>query len=341
MKKIAYIVVLIIFAGSNLHAQQDIHFSQFFSSPLTLNPASAGMFDGDMRAIMNYRTQWGSISEPYVTMAASIDAPVFRKINNGMFGMGVNFFKDDAGDSKLSTTNVGLSLAYHLDISGGQGNNFISIGFQGAMVQRSLSYGSLTWDEQWNGATFDQNVATIDQLGGTSLSVFDMATGLHWYSAPDAKTRYFSGISMYHITSPEVAFNTESKLLKKFTWHGGADIPMGDDMGLLPNAIFVRQGPNQYIDFGAEAKIYLQESSKFTNFKNPMYVTIGPYMRWGDAAYLVSRFNWNGVSVALSYDFNLSSLTTATNGNGGFEVMLGYKADFGANPTRAHSVRFN
>ena len=71
------------------------------------------------------------------------------------------------------------------------------------------------------------------------------------------------------------------------------------------------------------------------------FITIGPYLRLGDAAYIVSRFNWNGVSFAVSYDFNMSSLTTATSGNGGFELMLGYTADFGANPTRAHSVRFN
>lgn len=327
--------------GGSTFAQQDVHFSQFFNSPLTVNPASAGIFDGDFRAIMNYRNQWSSISEPYVTMAASIDMPVLRKINNGMFGLGLNFFKDDAGDSKMSTTNVGLSLAYHLDVSGGQNNNFISVGFQAAMVQRSMSIGSLTWDDQWNGVTFDQDIPTAEQFGGSSLSAFDMATGIHWYYVPKDGMRFFSGLSMYHLTSPEVAFNDESALLKKFTFHGGGEIPAGDDLAILLNTIWVQQGPNRYIDIGAEAKIFLQERSKFTNFKNPMYFTIGPYLRLGDAAYIVSRFNWNGLSLAVSYDFNMSSLTTATGGNGGFELMLGYKADFGANPTRAHSVRFN
>lgn len=341
MKNLKYIIVIVILSSTNLFGQQDVHFSQFFSSPLTLNPASAGIFDGDLRAITNYRNQWSSISEPYVTMAASLDFPVLRKINNGMFGMGLNFFKDDAGDSKLGTVSAGLSLAYHLDISGGHNNNFLSIGFQGAMIQRSISYSNLTWDEQWNGATFDRDIATIDQLGGTSASAFDMSTGLHWYYAPQNDTRYFTGISLYHITSPDVGYNDQSKLLKKFTWHGGAEVPSGDDLAILPNAIFVKQGPNRYIDVGAEVKYYLQERSKFTNFKNPMFVTVGPYLRLGDAVYIVSRFDWNGLSLAVSYDFNLSSLTTATSGNGGYELMLGYKMNLNANPTRGHSVRFN
>ncbi|NCP46666.1 MAG: type IX secretion system membrane protein PorP/SprF, partial [Flavobacteriales bacterium] len=88
MKKIKYSILLIVISTVNLFAQQDVHFSQFFSSPLTLNPANAGIYNGDLRAIMNYRSQWGSISEPFVTMAASVDFPVLKKMKGGMFGLG-------------------------------------------------------------------------------------------------------------------------------------------------------------------------------------------------------------------------------------------------------------
>ena len=71
-----------------------------------------------------------------------------------------------------------------------------------------------------------------------------------------------------------------------------------------------------------------------------MYVKLGRYLRWGDAAYIVSRLGWNGVELAFSYDFNLSELSIASGGSGGFEVMLGYKMDLSANATRGHSVRF-
>ena len=341
MKKLKLVIVLFVIIGSNLFGQQDVHFSQFFSSPLTLNPASAGIFNGDLRAIMNYRNQWSSITKPYTTMAASVDMPVLKKMTGGMFGLGVNFLKDDAGDSRMSTMNYALSLAYHLDISGGHNNHYLSIGFQGGMIQRSMSYSSLTWNDQWNGATFDQEIGTVDDFGGVAVNALDLSTGLHWYYVPNDDNIFFAGVSMFHVNSPNVGFNEDSPLIKKFTLHGGGDLGISNgNMALMPNFVFVKQGANQYIDFGGEIKVYLQERSKFTNYRNPMYVSFGPYLRWGDATYIVARYNWNGISAAVSYDFNLSELTAVSSGNGGFEVMLGYSMDLGANPTRGHSVRF-
>ena len=341
MKKI-FIILLLFIANTSLFAQQDVHFSQFFSSPLTLNPASAGIFDGDLRTIMNYRNQWSSISDPFVTMSASVDFPFLHKVKSGMFGAGINFFKDDAGVSNMSTLNYGLSLAYHLDISGDRNKNYVSVGFQGNMIQRSMSYNDLTWNDQWNGSTFDQQIGTVDDLGGTSVSALDISTGVHWHYTALDKKRFFAGLSLFHLNTPNVGFNETSALIKKYTFHGGGELPIGNgNTSLLPNFVFVKQGPNQYLDFGGEVKYFLQENTKFTDFKNQMYITIGPYLRWGDAAYIVSRFYWNSFTVALSYDVNLSKLSAVSNGYGGFEVMLGYNVAFGSNPSRAHSVRFN
>jgi len=349
MKNLKLLILLFCTSIGVLKAQQDVHFSQFFSSPLTINPANAGIFNGDFRGILNYRNQWSSVTTPYTTMAASFDMPILKKMKGGMFGIGLNFFKDDAGDSKLSTLKYNLALAYHLDISG-EKNQFLSIGFQGGMIQRTINYGNLTWDNQWNGVTFNQKVFSADNLGGSTVNALDLSTGLHWYYSPTNFTRYFAGISLYHLNSPNVSFNgADSKLLKKFIIHGGAEIgskssassTTGSNFAFLPNFIFVKQGPNQYFDFGGEAKFRLQQNSKFTNFRNEMSFSIGPYLRFGDAAYVVARFNWMGMTLAASYDFNLSNLTVASNGNGGFEIMLGYKADFGENSERGHSVRFN
>ncbi|MCO6500925.1 MAG: PorP/SprF family type IX secretion system membrane protein [Vicingus serpentipes] len=336
-----YIILLLVASGSNLFGQQDVHFSQFFSSPLTVNPASAGMFEEDLRTIMNYRRQWGSIAEPFVTMAASVDMPVMKKLNGGMFGLGANFFKDDAGLSQISTSKYGLSLAYHLDISGALSKHFLSVGFQGNMIQRSIKYDELTWNDQWNGTTFDQQIATIDALGGTTVNALDLSAGVHWYYKVKNNKKFFAGASLSHLNSPNVGFNESSLLLKKYTFHGGGELPTNKRTSILPNFIFVKQGPNQYIDFGGEFKYSLQENSQYTDYKNEMYITLGPYLRWGDAAYVVSRFFWNSFSLGLSYDLNLSSLSTATNGFGGLEVMLGYNVNFNANPTRGHSVKFN
>src|SRR5689334_3645512 len=91
MKKIK-IVALIFGCGLWLGSSaQDLHFSQFFNSPLTTNPANTGFIpDGDYRLGINYRNQWSAImTVPYKTMSAFGDVQVMRnKFETGWLGLG-------------------------------------------------------------------------------------------------------------------------------------------------------------------------------------------------------------------------------------------------------------
>ena len=75
---------------STLYAQ-DLHFSQFFNSPLSTNPANTGFIPGgDYRLGVNFRDQWSSImSLPYKTMSAFGDVQVMKNRNQtGWVGLG-------------------------------------------------------------------------------------------------------------------------------------------------------------------------------------------------------------------------------------------------------------
>src|SRR5215831_5351609 len=50
---------------------QDIHFSQFYQTPLLRNPSLAGIYTGDIRVQAVYRDQWNSVTNAYKT--ASLD----------------------------------------------------------------------------------------------------------------------------------------------------------------------------------------------------------------------------------------------------------------------------
>ncbi|HQU60103.1 MAG TPA: type IX secretion system membrane protein PorP/SprF, partial [Saprospiraceae bacterium] len=67
MRKYLLIIILALTAATISQAQ-DQHFSQFFASPLTLNPALTGTFDGKYRVAFIYRDQ-----DPYKTFAGAID----------------------------------------------------------------------------------------------------------------------------------------------------------------------------------------------------------------------------------------------------------------------------
>ncbi|MBK7093551.1 MAG: type IX secretion system membrane protein PorP/SprF [Saprospiraceae bacterium] len=90
-------------SGFSLTAQ-DIHFSQFYMSPLNLNPALTGVSNCTGRVIANFRNQWSPVlkSGAYNTFSMSYDQkmPVGRY---DYFGIGGTFWGDVAGTHNYGT----------------------------------------------------------------------------------------------------------------------------------------------------------------------------------------------------------------------------------------------
>src|SRR3954468_5085394 len=113
MRKLFCICIILTIAV--VGRAQDPNFSQFFVSPLTLNPALTGKFDGVYRVAGNFRNQWPTINNAFVTKTASIDFGILKKRipDNDQFGVGIMGFTDRAGDGVLTSNYLGLSIAYH------------------------------------------------------------------------------------------------------------------------------------------------------------------------------------------------------------------------------------
>ena len=83
---------------TNVALAQDPHYTQYFASPLTLNPALTGLTQCDLRLSANYRNQWSSVtSNPYTTAAISYDMSALKgKLDNGdAVGIGILGFYDE------------------------------------------------------------------------------------------------------------------------------------------------------------------------------------------------------------------------------------------------------
>ena len=83
---------------------QDVHFSQWHNNPLFSNPALTADFDGDYRITAHQREQWASVSVPFSTTSVGLDMPIEN------WGLGLQFFRDQSGSSRLSLTQFNLSL---------------------------------------------------------------------------------------------------------------------------------------------------------------------------------------------------------------------------------------
>jgi len=355
MKKLTKVCLLPCAVGlliGNLSAQ-DIHFSQWYNAPLQINPAASGAFNGDQRAIVNYKNQWAFAGSPYNTIAASFDMPFLRKKwKNAFLGGGLFLYNDKAGDSQMGTTEVTLSVSGHLRING---NNWLSAGLQGGYAQYSINTSGLQWGDMYNpsgGAPF----ATSDPAAKASgFGYGDFSSGLLWnyskgegYSTANNAFKFSAGVSWMHMNEPSIAFadiasinvNSKDQLYSKFMAHADVYIGIkGTNIVVRPNILFVQQGPTQEIIPGAFIRYSLLESSRYTGRKKETAISFGIQSRIQDSYIATVLFEFANYAMGLSYDINSSDLTTVSKGNGGFELSLRY---INPNPFRnVSSARFD
>ena len=310
---------------------QDIHFSQFYMSPLTLNPATAGAYK-DVNVSTNYRDQWRSVSSAYKTFAAAGDVKLLKnRWQNASLGLGLNIFNDRAGDGNLSTTQINISLATHLKIDAHQ---TFSAGLNGGFGQRSINFSALTWDNQYNGFAYDGTLPSGEPAGSSSFVYPDFGAGVMYqfnkseaYVSGNDQFKGDLGLSVTHVNQPRVSFYSPKNdlLYMKYVLHGSLWIGLKNTpISVLPGFIYYRQGPAQEIKAGALIRYTLKEDSKYTGYVRGAAVSAGAYYRWNDAVVIATLLEISNYAIGVSYDVNVSSLRSASIGRGGFEIALRY-----------------
>lgn len=337
MKKVLIVLVVIFISGLSFLSQQikaqDIHFSQYYESPLTLNPAMAGAFSADHRFIANYKNQWASITNPYTTFAFSYDAGIMKKkLSTGFLGIGVNFFSDKAGDTQFGTTQADLSISYHVTLGL---SSYLSAGIQSGYTQYSMTYDNLYWDNQYDGTGgFNTTLPSGENIGMQSFANADVSAGmLYSYFSPATNGtsndgfKFNLGIAAYHINTPKHSFYEllDEKLYSRYSIHGRASIGLfSTNTAIIPSFVYFRQGTAQEINFGANFRFMLKEESHYTGFIKEAALSIGAHYRLGDAISPQVLLEVANYAIGCSYDVNVSSLSRASNGRGGFEIMIRY-----------------
>jgi type IX secretion system PorP/SprF family membrane protein len=314
---------------------QDVHFSQFYMSPLTQNPALAGA-QNDVQAIANYKNQWSSIAAPYTTMAASYDMRLTSaKSQRGFWAAGINVYDDKSGDEQLSLLQANLSVAYHIRLDG---YNTLGAGFQGGFAQHSISYGGLQWGNQYNGSVYDPALPTGEPGGGgVARNYLDAGAGVVWvYNNTSGREKVTDnhdftmniGASVFHPQQPDYSlYNDGEVLYRKFVIHGDARISIPrTSVAIVPGFMFTRQGNTQEIYAGSQLRLKFKQESKVTGINKLSALSFGAYYRAADALTAVLMLEFAKFSVGMSYDLNLSPLQAASDLRGGLEVTLRYTA---------------
>lgn len=315
---------------------QDIHFSQYFASPLTLNPALTGSFNADFRVAANFRTQyfkndWNSANATYMTYAASVDGSFFRKkLNADQFGAGLQFYSDRAGDGGLSTTAILASVAYTKTVDRYERHS-ITLGMQGGIIQKRIDFTKLTFESQFNGVDGFTPGPNGENFTQTSMIMPDVSIGLLWRSRIGKKHNLYVGGAYSHLNSPTESFlGGTNKLSPKITAHGGMEITLSKYISITPGFMILSQNTASEVNIGTALAYKLAETS---------YLYVGAWYRVGDAVVPMVGYEIKGFRAGLSFDVTASDINLATNSKGAVELSLVYI--HGQEPPRNYSpVKF-
>lgn len=305
----------------NLSAQ-DIHFSQFYNSPLNLNPALSGVFAEDVRFIGNYRNQWQSVPVPYLTFSGAYDTKIKSKFTpNGYFAAGGIFNYDKQGTGELRLAQFSINGSYTHQLSD---YVFLTAGFQMGSVNRTFNMDGLTFENQYNGDVFDASLDPRENFDNTSKTFLDFGTGLNLNIQSFDGFNINIGSGLFHLGRPDQNFynQTAAELPVRISGYLIGITPLNPKMDLQFRLLGQFQGPyNEYLggsalvyklndSLGKELSISLGTNYRYANESDAIIPTLGvKYLMW---------------YAEFSYDINLSQFTTATNGAGGPELAVIY-----------------
>lgn len=300
---------------------QDLHFSQFYNSPLLTNPANTGFIpDGNYRLGVNYRDQWSSIPVPYKTMSAFGDFQLLRdRLEYGWLGVGGVLLRDVAGAGDLTSTKAYGSVAYHQLL--GQAS-LLSLGFNGGIANKHVDITKLTFGDQWNGQFFDSAIPTGEPLQSNKVNYFDLQVGMNYAYFPTDNIYVNVGASVQHINQPrETFYNTNNEIARRYIGFLNASIKLNDKIIVNPGGYYSWQTKSTELVLGGNVAYNLSGDGV-----QQLYG--GLYYRAHDAAIFMVGYQLQQLKFNFSYDVTTSSLAVNNGRQGAYEIGIVYTGTY-------------
>jgi type IX secretion system PorP/SprF family membrane protein len=315
MKRFRSYTLLFLAFGSALMPSgkalaQDIHFSQFFESPLLRNPSLAGIFTGDYRVQAVYRDQWNTVTNAYKTGSFSGEYKMPIGKQQDFITAGLEVLYDRAGTVSWTTTQVLPVINYHKSLSTDR-NRYLSFGFMGGWVQSYFDRSKMTTNSLYDG------LGDGEYFTKAQFSYLDGAVGMSYNAQlnDDPENNFYVGVAYHHFNHPKNSFyrNVSAEVDPKWVLSGGMRFGVTPASYLTVLGDYSTQGLYQEMVLGALYGVKVGEELDKPRF-----------LRWNDALIPVIKLDYSPFSVSFSYDVNISRLQTSTYGRGGFEFGISY-----------------
>lgn len=293
---------------------QDAQYSQFYASPLYLNPAFAGA-NSCSRVATSYRQQWPGIPGKFTSYLVSFDHNFPSKNSS----IGVLLTRDQAGSGQLASTSGSAMYAYQLNLSR---KWTLSTGFQGTYTMRSINFYNLTFTDQ----LVTGSGSTIEVPAYENVRYFDVSSGLVLFSR-----RFWAGFAAHHLNTPNQAMvHEDSPLPMKLSLHSGIQLPTGtsdaakkkiNERNITPTINYRHQGKFDQLDLGfyytfspVVLGVWYRGIPVMKSFNDNII---------NDGFIFVAGFTKDRFNFGYSYDVTVSKLASSTRGS--HEISLSYQ----------------
>jgi type IX secretion system PorP/SprF family membrane protein len=303
-------MILILLLKAIPSVAQDMHFTQFYASPLYLNPAFTGA-NVCSRLSFTYRNQWPGISTAYNSYLGSYD----HYISKSNIGVGLQFANDVAGTGGLKTTMINPLFAYEATLSRKYSLRF---GVQPGITMKSINMNKLTFGDQ---LARGGDVSTIE-LPIQSKTFFDLGAGALFYSS-----NFWIGTSFYHINKPQESLfgYSNTKLPIRYSVHGGYRFDFNkdksEDTKKLVTAAFNYRGQGNFDQFDIGLYFTRNIFNLGLWYRGiPGLKSYKPGYRNDDAVSIIVGIETAKFNIGYSYDITVSGLNSVSRGTNELNV---------------------
>ena len=320
MKYIFLFIALLLFQVYSY--AQDPHFSQFFASPLTINPANTGNFSGSLRAALNSRTQLPEFNNAYATKTLSIDAPIFKKYikEDDKLSVGLLILSDQSGNKLLNDNNIAASVSYSKALDE-NANHSIAVGFQANYSMYRFDPLKANFEDQLTAAGFTGSSAELILGNNFTKNTTDINVGILYTGSTSDNNIFYVGASYYHFAKPTVGFITPTYFANsRVNLHGGAYFSLSSAASLHTSFQYQKQGNTNELLVGGAFSYYLGTEKGLEFYA-------GLWSRVKECMIPYVGLEWNHIRAGFTYDVGGTNTIASSRFYQSSEISLIYILD--------------
>ena len=300
--------------------------SQYFASPLSIDPALAGNGYSSWRIMAVRRNQWISAGvDPLNTTSLSLDGKLFKQKGNenNYLGAGFLIVQDKGLGGAYKNNSFNLAFSSHISLDP-EDTHSLAGGLGGSFNNTVIDYSQLSFSQQITSAGFNRNLPTFEPNLST-VKPYSSVFGGVTYSYKTEAANFEMGLACYQfLSSVRTSLQDPNQLdPPRFNFHTDFQSYLGERTTFNANALFSFE---KYINTYSLGFNIGNMVGSTVEDEEPTIINTGIWYRHSQALSPYIGLGYGIMQVGISYDINISNSKTDLGPLQTFEFSLVFRS---------------